>query len=281
MKKLILILLACVMLIGCFVSCDAIDKEPVELSREGKDQEIVSTLIQHMQRKTGFVDAVDLPMSHEIEEVKAGTSQAIHVAFNPRDYYFVCAYHNAAHEHVDDLSCCKEYNYTWVKFSRKEDITKQYNGKELVAAFQINKARVVRDIVNRRADTIEMEYYSEYSPEFKDGVNVADEIYCDQTYIYIKSNHWVLGDYLLDTCDGKYYNNINKWPCVKYKGGYYIKQVTKIGYQSEKNLKNEFGEYHDELMDIMVVDKYTEQVGQKTYYYGLININKFAKKILK
>ena len=130
MKKLILILLACVMLIGCFVSCDAIDKEPVELSREGKDQEIVSTLIQHMQRKTGFVDAVDLPMSHEIEEVKAGTSQAIHVAFNPRDYYFVCAYHNAAHEHVDDLSCCKEYNYTWVKFSRKEDITKQYNGKE-------------------------------------------------------------------------------------------------------------------------------------------------------
>ena len=153
--------------------------------------------------------------------------------------------------------------------------------KKLVVAFQINKAKFVRDIVNRSADTIEMEYYSEYSPEFVDGVNVADEIYCDQTYIYIKSTDWLFGDYLLDICDDKYYNNIGKWPCVKYKGAYYIKQVTKVGYQSENDLTREFGEYYEELMEIMIVDKYTEQVGQKTYYYGLFNINKFARKILK
>ena len=279
-KKFILVLFVCVMLIGCFVSCDPIDKESVELSREGKDQDIVIGLSHYLSRLDASINPGDGRLVRKIDGVKNESRQALHVAFDPKDYYFVCAYHNPDHEHDEKYSCCNEYNYTWVKFFDKEDITELYNGLQLVASFQINKAKFVKDIVSKRADTPEFEHFLVYTPEFENGLNVADAVHYDETYLYFRSYEVEKGDYIIDSTD-EWFDYLHATPCVKYKGKYYIKLVTKIGYQPQKKFEFEFGEYHDELMDIMITDKYTEEIEGKTYYYGLININKFVKKILK
>ncbi len=280
MKRFILILLVCVMLIGCLSSCGTTNKEPVELSREGKDQEIVIGLSDYLRRLHSSINPGDGRLERKIDGVKNGSRQALHVAFDPKDYYFVCAYHDLEHEHNEKYSCCNEYNYTWVKFFDKEDITESYNGLQLVAAFQINKAKFVKDIVSKRAETPEFEHFIVYTPEFENGINVADAVHYDESYLYFRSYEVEKGDYIIDSTD-EWFDYLHATPCVKYKGKYYIKQVTKIGYQNPKDLEEEFGEYYDELTEIMITDKYTEEIDGKTYYYGLFNINKFSRKILK
>ena len=281
MKKLILIMFISVMILSgivFLVSCD--NKEPVVMRDGERDQVIIKMLSQFLDRKhsSSGVDVRSKTVEGRIDSVK-NDKQALHVAVDPKNYYFVAVYHDPVHEHTDDYGCCRPYNYTWVKFFDKEDITEYYDDLEFVAAFQINRAKFVKDIINKKSDTIEIEHYSTYLPEFKSGVNVADALYRDETYICFDSGNFSETYYLTST--EKYYHKVNKWPCTKYKGKYYIKQEMQIGYQNPIDLKPEFGKYYDDLMEIMITDKYTEEIDGKTYYYGLFDIKEFTKTFWK
>lgn len=280
MKKIILIMFISVMILSgivCLVSCD--NKEPVVMRDGEMDQVIIKTLSQFLDRKhSSGVNVGGKTVEERIDSVK-NNKQALHVAVDPKNYYFVAVYHDPVHEHTDGYSCCRPYNYTWVKFFDKEDITEYYGDLTFVAAFQINRAKFVKNIINKKSDTIEIEHYSTYLPEFKSGVNVADALYRDETYICFGSGNFSETYYLTST--EEYYHKVNKWPCTKYKGKYYIKQEMQIGYQNPINLKPKFGKYYDDLMEIMITDKYTEEIDGKTYYYGLFDIKEFSKKILK
>ena len=102
-----------------------------------------------------------------------------------------------------------------------------------------------------------------YTPKFENGVNVADKLYCDVSYINFSSKDFrINSEYILDTTEGRYYK-LDDLICKKIKGRYYILQETKVGYK-ERNLESTFGSYYDELMEIMITDKYTEEKDGKT-----------------
>ena len=278
MKKLILIILVLAILMGCigsFASCDK--KDPVVLSREGKEQKIIKGLSDYLFRLNSLINPTSSNFEDKINSVHGSGSQALHVAFDSKDYYFVCAYYNS--DHSEDKYCCL-YKYTWVMFYGQNDITEHYENKDFVVAFQINKAKFVKDIVNKSADTPAMEHFSVYSPEFRNGVNVSDPLCCDESYIYFRSSEFGEEDYILDSSENRFHE-YSVMPCVKYKTKYYIAQETKVGYQNEKDLTKEFGEYYDDLMEMIITDKYTEEINGKTHYYGLLDIKEFSKKFLE
>ena len=278
MKKLILILLACAMLMSCivcFVSCDK--KEPVLLEKDGEGEETIYELSTYLRRISASINPRGINFENKIEWVRNSSTQALHVAFDPKDYYFVCAYYNS--DHNEDKFCCVN-EYTWVMFYEENDITEHYENNNLVAAFQINKAKFVKDIVSKRSVTPEFEHFLVYTPQFKDGINIADALYCGETYIYFRDIDFEGKDYILDSIQ-KQFHELTIVPCTKYKGKYYIKQEMQIGYQNPIDLKPEFGKYYDDLMEIMITDKYTEEIDGKTYYYGLFDIKEFTKTFWK
>ena len=283
MKRILLILLVCTMLFGsttCFSSCDLIKNnkgEPIVLENVGESKDKIDELSAYLRRLNGLINPNSVNLEDKIEWVKNDVDQALHVAFDPKDYYFICAYYNANHN--EDEYCCVN-EYTWVAFYKQNDITEQYENKNFVVAFQINKTKFVKDIVYRKADTPEFEHFLVYIPVFEEGINIADEILFDETYIYFRGVEFENKDYILDSTQERFHE-LSIVPCVKYKGKYYIKQETKIGYGNPIDLKPKFGKYYDDLMEIMITNKYTEEIEGKTYYYGLFEINEFAKKFWK
>ena len=276
MKKFILILLVCVMLVGCLTCFTSCSRRPVELSQDS-DKDIISALCSYLQEPNKVTEVFkDSSLESKIDSVKNGSFQALHVAISPNNYYYICGYYTS--DHIENGYCCAA-KYTWVKFFNKENIQEYYGEEKFVVAFQINKAKFVRNITSIWAKTPKFEHFLMYTPEFKNGVNIADKIYCNVSYVHFSSKAYEKNTkYILDSSD-EANHHLQTLPCEKINGKYYILQETKVGYK-ERNLESEFGIYYDELMEIMIVDQYSEKQGRKTYHYGLINVNEFGKKIL-
>ena len=264
MKKFILILLTCAMLVGCLASCN---KEPVEISVEENYWDIINVLCTHISRirENPIIYYGDLSRSRKIDFVREGNTQALHIAVDPNDYYYICGYYISDHINEESRLCCGS-KYTWVKFYKKEEITEYYGGKKLIAAVQINKAKFVRDITSILAKTPKYEHFLIYIPEFQDGVNVADAIYCDISYIDFCSND---EKYVLYSSETDLHEKYTM-PCVKYNGKYYIEEKNSKDY-----LESTYGDYYDEVKEIINSDEY-EKKG-----YGIISVREFANKILK
>ncbi len=269
LKRFILILTVCAIILSCLcllVFCTSNKKakdDPVELSLTD-DKEIIYTLSRNLPREEGLINPGDWSHSRKINFVKSGLMKAAYVAVDPDECYYICGYYIPEHKNEMRDFCCAA-KYTWVKFYNNEDIAEYYGEKMFIGGFQINKAHVV-DITSVFSKTPQYEHFLVYTPEFQNGVNVADKLYCDISYIdYFSSDK----EYILYSSEERFHE---KWTmaCLIFEEQYYIEECTDKVY-----LESMYGEYYEDVAKIIIADKYSKE------NYGLININEFVEKILK
>ncbi len=278
-KKIIVIVLLCSLLLLCFSGCAVPDegevKGPVEL--QSRDA-LVCTLVKYLHDCRFDYDLPGTSTAIKIEEIKNG-KQAIHVGFDPSDCYFVCAYYDGAHEDEGIFYCCVT-EYTWVKFGDVNEISEKYKDLTFVVAFQINRALFATDMIEKRAAVPDMEHYQKYVPEFCNGLNVSAPISFDTSFIYLNSSddksvyHSVFAyDHVLKTL-----------PCISFRERYYFTCELSVLYPDGRRWENDFsydfGKYYDSLTRVMDTDSYhvTNEQGC-TIFYGLIEIDDFAECI--
>lgn len=291
MKKLILILLTCAMLVGCLVSCKKgnrygnesenpplNDNDPIRLTDSGKDYEIVSELKSYLDNLNGITDTSSTILKRQIDKVKQGYARAFHVIYDPAKYYFVGAYFNPVDGHEETNYCCAS-KYTWVKFQNENELLESYENMHFVVAFQINKAFKVEQFESWSFLNPTFEHYLMYEPNFIDGVNANDAMPFNESVVYFDSTYYGEKDYILESINEKTHFLYNV-PCVEIDGKYFMMQEIQIG-ESKKDLEIVFGQYYNDLMAIMIVDAYSESKNNVIYRYGLFDIEEFAKSVLK
>ena len=293
MKKRKMILLLCVvvlLLIGICVGAAVglFGDEPAEPAVKSKNpmglpQDLIDALTEYLITIDHNVNLKVITISDALDSFSS-ENQGLHVTFDPSDYYYVCAYYNPSHKKEDwpgnwpdeyeFWAYCCVAEYTWVRFDSEKDIMESYDNKQFIVAFQINPAYTCRDVVSETAEVPEFVHQQIYEPEFKDGVNIAQPIVFNDTFIYInrfpqastvyyKQHHW--DHYLL------------KLPCISLEDDYYIRfhmyTCQPSGEHNASDLQYELGAYYEDIMQVAVTDKYsiTTDYGA-VRYYGLIDI---------
>ncbi len=295
MKKIISILLLCALLIACLSGCvfGSQTPEPTEpVSKYSNPtnlpEEMLDAITEYLQ--TVYVEYLigTCSFAERLNYLKSGT-QWLHVTFDPSDFYYVCGYYNPDHKNTENKAfldesedrhyCCSSA-YTWVKFDSEKDISDSYNNKRFMVAFQINNAQSCRDIAPSAKVVPEFVHYQLYKPEFIDGINVAEPVAFDKTFIsFTKSEQSTL-----------YYISDVRWhrestlPCVGFQDDYYIliELYTEHsdGTRSERDLQWQFAEYYDDIMQVMITDKYSVRYENGTVqHYGLIDIEDIANLV--
>ena len=200
MKKLILILTLIFALALCFVACDKESKENksdfledisveseennlpdaeiennigVLLSKEN-NIDMFSSFYVHFDelRSYGYAAPVENSFESKIQRMKNGDRPLL-VAFDPSNYYYVCAYFEVPEGHTEIGSmayCCVE-KYTWVMFEKEDDILEFYDDIPFLLAFHIIISVLVNDVFNDNSEVPQMQYFQEYKPEFMNGIN--------------------------------------------------------------------------------------------------------------
>ena len=207
------------------------------------------------------------------------------IELSETDCYYVCIYYTDSHEYPEEehyCHCCWE-NYTWVGFKSREMITEEYNGEKLLDAFQINRQTSCKNLKTDECDST-VEHYMIYEPVFENGVNIAP--------IASLNKHLF---YLTDTDDNPIYftSTTNSYQdtnlhCIEIDGEMYFRENESIFFEtgtgdcSERDLTVHYGEYYDELIGLMITDKYSETVENKdgtttTYNYALFKVSDIAK----
>ena len=313
MKKIISIALLCSLLLICFSGCSIPndptgEKEPgkentsvtnddkgntlpiITEGEIGKNSDLVATLVAYLDQYLTDYDLIDRTFDQKVDDIKSGI-QALHVAFDPANYYFVCGYHNPAQEH-DELGYCCAEDYTWVGYKNEAEIKDYYNGMKWAVVFQINKALTITDIVSGENDVPNMEHFQIYTPTFENGINIAASVVFDDTFIYLNYpncylNRFSQSNSTMYYCKSIYYHTMNTIPCVYLDGDYYLSfhlyTVYSDGERSEEDdYTYRFGQYYDALMNIMIKDKYsiTDEQG-RTNFYGTISFDDFVDGVIK
>ena len=277
MKKLIIILLSCAMILSCivyFASCNKVAR--VELSLE--ENELVQELVKYISTLNANVYPPNLTVESQLDDIIQADMRILHVSFDPQNYYYVCGYYSCESEHDETNYCCAS-KYTWVKFESSDDITEIYKNMSIIVAFQINSTACVTDIASEGISVPTVEHYSMYSPKFVKGVNVADHLYFNANYLYSISDS---EDYLADSTD-KNFHGLYTLPCVEINGKNYVMFKTGMKHPYSENieidLKMELGKYYDSIMNAAEETRYNETKDEWDFEYILIGIEKFAQFI--
>ncbi len=260
-----------------FVGCNSVDSDDSSESRFEYEpsvdlvepfESLKQTLIKYLQQIYAEYNLIAPSFEKQINKIKNG-AKALRVTFDPNNYYYVCAYFNDSCEYEKHLYCCVE-KYEWIKFDKETEIKEVYGGKEFIVAFQINKTVVCENILRpEKTDNI-VEHYQLYKPEFSEGINIASAIDFDTSFVHIEiSNKKTL--YLsVEFYEHKltsFRARIIEGECYYYSQLYFM---SADGVKSECDLTRDFGEYYDELMDVMIEDQYSEQMENgTTVHYGL------------
>lgn len=247
----------------------------------GLTESLILSLTEYLQNLYAEYEMPEKSFANKIGEIKTLHS-SLHVKFDSSKYYYACAYYPSTHEHETKMYCCAA-DYTWVRFNDERDIQEYDNDALFVVAFQINMQSFARNISSNITTNQKIEHYQIYKPIFKDGFNIAPSIVFDSSFIYL--NKKPEDHVIYHTMDA----NDHDWltiPCIELEDQYYLifplyTEYTD-GYRSEVNLVQEFGEYYDDLLNIMVRDRHNmcDEKGRTTYY-GLFSIDDFANDILK
>ena len=289
MKKRKMILLLCVvvlLLIGICVwaAVGLFGDHPAESADKSKNpmglpQDLIDTLTEYLMTINTNVHLLDCDIEYKLTCIKDG-NQGLYVTFDPSDYYYVCAYYNPAHgredwrdEYEAGRYCCVA-EYTWVRFDSEKDILASYDNTQFIVAFQINPAYTCRNVLSETAEVPEFVHQQIYTPEFKDGVNIAQPIVFNDTFIYInrfpqastvyyKQHYWDNQELIL--------------PCVRLEEKQYFRVYMYTGQPSGEHnasdLQGELGAYYEDIMQVMVTDKYSVSFDYGGVdYYGLIDI---------
>ncbi len=251
------------------------------------------TLVEYLEQSIWEYDKKTYSEEEKIDFIKNG-AQPLHVAFDPSDYYFVCGYYNDPEgKEIGWYGNAKEY--IWVKYGSADKIRETYLGKELIAAFQMNRALFVKDLSKNKSYLPGMEHFQIYTPKFEDGVNVNPPIDFSETFIYL-NGVTTEGDYSFERFKGRGYCSVNQHSyemltirCICFEDQYYIPIHTHTihsdgTYSDDTNyLVRTFGKYYDAIENIMETGRYS--IENETYHsvrhYGLVSMDDFANEILK
>lgn len=276
MNKIISFVLLGALLLMCFSGCEIPSDNDTNSPTVLQSQDaLVCSLIEYLQDLFVSHDMPGTSTATKIDEIKNG-KQALHVAFNKSECYFVCAYYNYGHNDEAKDYCCVT-DYTWVKFNDANEISEKYDDLNFVVGFQINKASLVTDIINKDAQVPSIEHFQEYAPDFNNGLNANDAIPFDVSYIYLNSTNYKAVYHSTLAYD----NMLKTFPCVFLNGQYYISvelyTVYPDGSRSNNDLISDFGVYYDALVSIMDTTSYSLiDEKERTMFYGIIGINDFS-----
>ena len=211
--------------------------------------------------------------------------QALHVFFDPSNYYYVGGYYNPTHSYEEEGCCARKY--CWVKYENETQIQEYYDNMKCRVVIQINRELNATNIISGKSTTAKIEYVQLYTPQFIEGVNTAAPIVFDENCFYLRDAS-TTPTYLCHNKD--YYYNV-LLPNICLEGQYYMPiLLTRLEdgetFNAEKvfsgnNFRWEFGEYYDAILDMMEFDRYSFEYEGKLNYYGLIPIDEFVNKIFK
>ena len=244
--------------------------------------ELVLSLIEYLNwldNKISF-DLPDVTIEDQINSIKSGKIQPLLLDFEPDNCYFVCGYYNCNEDHSDKGDYYCSSNYTWVKYESEKNIRDSYNDKAFIVSFHINKSSLTKNILTEDEESKSVETIDLYNPEFVNGTNVNTYKRVDRTYIYLTSSE---SDIIcLSSYKPNYLNEIN---CIRLENQYFIAlslyKVNVNGKRYDYDNSWNLGEYYDSMMEIMITDKYKEDMTNgSTCYYGLFNIDEFVKEII-
>ena len=245
-------------------------------------------LVEELERFLFKINAdFELPaessMSDKIDIIKSG-SQALFLKFAPDDCYYVCGYYrNDKYDYSENVDYCCVEEYTWIGFNDEKKIVEKYGDESFVVAIQINRTETCVDLLPSDKAVPNVEHIKLFTPKFENGVNVAERLVYDAIYININSSNKNTKYYYSDELAETLHNNATI-PCVELKGQYFIIQCIYVVDASETRIDQsyQFGEYYDLLIDIMIVDKYSQEDDRgRIWCYGLFEIEAFVNAIFK
>lgn len=239
-------------------------------------------LVRYLDLLNADINFLTLSAAAKINSIKNG-KQALHVAFDPSNLYYICGYYNCTHQYEESFPdyCCA-MQYEWIKFDSAADIQEYYDDAKMVVAFQINKALFVKDIKSDETNIPDIEHFQLYTPKFVDGVNTSQPVVFNETCIYLTDP----GETCIYRSFSVYNHKTITIPCVLLESSYYIPVQLSIlysgGQETQNDINKMFGDYYDAVAEIMIMDKYsiTYETGAIATY-GLLEVNEFANAVLK
>ncbi len=253
---------------------------------------LIETLNDSLEKSGTITEPSTRTFQGKLEAIKRG-AQALIVKFNAADYYYACAYYSSEHEYEHVDFCCHD-KYTWVGFDKETDIKEFYDGKQFVAAFQINKSSLCKTIdesIEQRSTSIER--YKRYIPEFKNGSNSASAFAYEDYFLFVEMYDDRLETSQMPSSEVIYYELWDGWTNLFEINCLDIDETTYLSIYSHTELSDgtttisyfdiEFGNYYDELTNIAITDKYSEVLsdGSIKYYalFGIKDIINFCKLV--
>ena len=285
---LLIIFLCLTLLCSCFSHTGSFaddDSDTYEQSFAVEDSdtlndELIDSLVDYLQGLHLQYEIHDTSLSIKIDKIKKG-HQPLLVDFDPTDFYFVCGYYNVITE--DELFKYRNADdFTWVRFENANEIKEIHDDKNIVVAFQINKALFVRDIASQKAIIPRIEHFQMYEPIFEEGVNTGTHLVFEEEFIYLNPSN---AERVYHSTSA-FYHQVVTISCINYDNEYYISHfmysIHADGEKYETNLRGIFDEYYEALMSFIQPTKYsiTRPWGSKDYY-GLITIDDFVNHILR
>lgn len=250
--------------------------EPL-LNELDANSDVVLALNYFLKHRMMQADKGDTTIAYYIDEIKNGARPLL-VDFAYSSCYFVCGYYSPACEYESLNYCCTD-EYTWVEVEKAADIREFYKGQKILVAFQFNIASLVENLACEE-DAPRFENFNMFETKFINGQNVNESDEYDKRWLYIdqsgKSNIYetsfpsAISGYDYKTgciyLDGEYYLLFRLWDDQSYNQNYYS--------------TTEFKNYYDDMMSIMIIDKYSivNEDGSVTNY-GLINVRDFVEII--
>ena len=142
---------------------------------------------EYMAEKYFDYDHLPFSLNHKIDKIRAG-AQIYYLDFASSNTYFVAAYHTNGTEHDANIvlgfdSCDEEY--LWIGFSKADIIPEQYDNKEIVAAFQINKSSTCLDILGEETRDRFAEHFMQLNLSFIDGMNTSLGVQFNEHFIFV------------------------------------------------------------------------------------------------
>ena len=253
-----------------------------------KDSDLIATLVEYLKKTNVQIDLVGSTLEQKINKIKNGDVHPLLVDVDSNNYYFVCCYYDSSRNDEKLIGHRNASEYTWVKYEGVESIKEKYNNKNFIRAFQINKSLIVKNILSGDEDT-KMDYFTTLSVEFVDGANVNPANVVSETFIYLcKSINSTI--YYSHSIKG---SSVDRIHCMKLDNQYYFPWLIgftdpQVGYTDhleDEISVSDLGEYYDDMIKIMIVNKYSETFSENgvnyTYHYGLFEIWEFTDAILK
>ena len=279
MKRVFSPLLLCAMCILPLFACSEPDDghgKPTVLGEESSD--LISSLIDYLESQHVDDDMLPTSFAIKIRESKEKGTQPLLVEFDPAKCYYVCGYYRGKdandHESADSPNFAE---YQWLRYEKEEDIRESYRGRTCVAAFRLNPASSVTDIRPGKKTVPAFEHFEKVAPVFEGGYNVGKSESFDRVFVYLNSTGKNRIYYTTRNVSNKHFT----FRCIRLDGQIFIPvtmyRIEPTGERYDYDLKWEFGEYYDALMEIVIEGRDSYKSGETMYYNGLFTIEDFGE----